>query len=706
MSGLYKGVGNFRKHQLALAALTVLCAGLAQAQQQEATLGSVEVVAPAVFGVTQNLGAKVGAGALGNVTQKDTPFSSAVVTNEQILEQGSQKLGDLFIQDASVSDNTGANTAWGTYLTVRGIGLDWENAWRMDGKPFLAYSTTLPYEHFEQIELLKGATGFMYGFGTPGGVVNYITKKPTAETIRDVTLGYSSESLVRANADFGGRAGEDGALGYRLNATREQGNTANGGKLERSSVHLALDAKLSDRLSWDFQTMYQDRLATNIDPSIRMSSYTGSVLPATVKNDQKLVTQGNYTDNEFAYVATGLKYKLAPDWEAQARLSRSYSKTRRNETILYPTNASGSYTSLLSDYAERYQYNYGDVMVQGQVQSGVMRHNIVTGISYGEQLNDASTWMSATGQAGNLYAQNPNTLYDAGDLAPKRSSEVTQLAAYVSDRLELNDRWSVLGGLRWNDYESRSLNASGVVTARYEKSGVVTPTLAVMNKLNAATMAYVSYVESLEKGSVVGSSYANAGAVLDPVVSKQWEMGVKTDTASWSGTAALFRVEKGAEYANASNVYVQDGRTRYQGLELGATARLSKLWSLGGNLMLLDSEYVKGSSNIGKEVAGAPEQVLTAQVAYRVPQVQGLQVRLGAKHTGATPLRADNTLYVDSYTLFSLGATYDTTVQGYATTFRANVNNLTDRKYWMYQYADYIKAGDPRSINLSATLHF
>jgi iron complex outermembrane receptor protein len=195
---------------------------------------------------------------------------------------------------------------------------------------------------------------------------------------------------------------------------------------------------------------------------------------------------------------------------------------------------------------------------------------------------------------------------------------------------------------------------------------------------------------------------------LDPLISKQWELGVKTDGAKWSGTAALFQVEKAAEYLNTSNnTYVQDGKTVFQGLELGGTARLSRQWSLGGNLMLLNAEYEKGSgTNKGNDVAGAPDMVATAQVAYRVPAAPGLQVRLGAKHTGETPLRTDNSLYVDSYTLFNLGATYDTEVQGYATTFRANISNLTDEKYWMYQYADYIKPGDPRTLNVSATLSF
>jgi iron complex outermembrane receptor protein len=719
MVGRHKGIQGFKKHQVAVATLAVLCAGLAQAQStQEGTLGSVEVVAPAVFGVTQNLGATVGAGALGNVTQKDTPFSSAVVTSEQILEQGSQKLGDLFIQDASVSDNTGANTAWSTYLTVRGMDLDWQNSYRMDGKPFLGYSTTLPYEHFEQVELLKGATGFMYGFGAPGAIVNYVTKKPTDTPTRSVSLGYASSSLVRANADLGGRMGEDGALGYRLNVTREDGKPANGGKLERSSVLLALDAKLSERLSWDFQALYQDRLATDTEPSILMTSYTGSALPNVVKNDQTLVAPGTYTDNKFAHTATGLKYLINPDWQAQTNFSHSYSKTRRNERVLNVLNASGNYNVTRADSGERYQFNNWDAMATGRVQTGTVRHNIVAGVSWQKQMNDwgdVSVYDTGVG-TGNLYAQNTVAYYSVGsfdDLQVRRASEIIQRTAFVSDRVELNDRWSVLGGLRWAHYEQNSLAASGAVTSSYEKSGVVTPTLAVMNKLAADTMAYVSYVESLQQGATVSrtGSYTNAGEVLDPLVSKQWELGLKKDSAQWSGTAALFRVEKASEYdidaGGGLSTKVQSGKSVYQGVEVGGTARLTRQWSVGGDVMLLDAEYVEGSgSNNGNRVAGAPKQVVTAQVAYRVPEVQGLQVRLGAKHTGETPLRASNNLNVDSYTVFSLGATYDTKVQGYATTLRANINNLTDRKYWMYQYANYIKPGDPRTLSVSATLNF
>src|SRR3546814_20883456 len=114
---------------------------------------------------------------------------------------------------------------------------------------------------------------------------------------------------------------------------------------------------------------------------------------------------------------------------------------------------------------------------------------------------------------------------------------------------------------------------------------------------------------------------------LDPLKSKQYELGIKTGHEDWAATAALFRIEKKAEYTNASNELVQDGKSIFQGLELGASTRIAKHWNVGGSLMLLDSEYKKGSDHIGNRVAGAPKFVAAAQVAYAVPQLPGLKLR-------------------------------------------------------------------------------
>jgi outer membrane receptor protein involved in Fe transport len=133
------------------------------------------------------------------------------------------------------------------------------------------------------------------------------------------------------------------------------------------------------------------------------------------------------------------------------------------------------------------------------------------------------------------------------------------------------------------------------------------------------------------------------------------ENGVVTPTL-----AAMYKV---ASDTTAYASYVES-------LQQGATARLGNWWSLGGNVMLLDAEYASGEAAIvSHRVAGSPRSLTTAQLAYRVPEINGLQLRLGA--------------------------TYDTQVAGQVMTFRANINNLFDKKYCLYQYSNYIKAGDP-----------
>ncbi|MDQ8035650.1 MAG: TonB-dependent receptor plug domain-containing protein, partial [Bordetella sp.] len=175
------------------AAFAAGLAAPAQAQTDVSQLPAVTVnAAPLTEETLVKLNTPVNSGALGSRTQLETPFSSTVIGNVQLEDSNPSKLGDVFFTDASVSDNSAAYGAWASYLTVRGLPLDWQNSYRIDGNPFLSYVTTLPYEQFDQIELRKGATGFMYGFGSPGGLINYVTKKPTDVPVRSIDLGYTS----------------------------------------------------------------------------------------------------------------------------------------------------------------------------------------------------------------------------------------------------------------------------------------------------------------------------------------------------------------------------------------------------------------------------------------------------------------------------------------------------------------------------------
>jgi len=694
----------------AAALLTLAAAGACgRAVAQDVTLPAVTVKGKSQDDTAQHLTTKVSGGALGTRTQLDTPFSTTVVKSEDLAERQVSKLGDVFALDASVSDNSGAYSSWASYITVRGLPLDWQNAYRIDGKPFLSYTITLPYEHFEQIELLKGSSGFMYGFGSPGGIVNYVTKKPSDTPVRSIDIGYKSNSLWSEHVDLGGRFGDEGRFGYRLNATHEDGKTFNDGTLRRDSLSLALDARLTRDLNWDFNALYQDRKATGQTPSIYLGSYVGSSLPSVISGaNQTLLGPGQHLSNNLQLYSTGLQYRLTPDWTLSTSYSHSTATRSRNEGILFLNDASGDYNDYRSDTREGHRFDQAQVLAQGTLRTGAVEHQVVLGASWQKQGNDYSS--NAVYQqigTGNLYSPNTNSYFSTTDFSLYRDSDIVQRAVFASDTVKLSERWSVLAGLRHTHYDQTGYNyLTGAQSSQYAKNGVVTPTLALMFKPAPDTTVYTSYVESLEQGASVGITYANYRDQLAPLKSKQYELGVKTEHERWSATAALFRIERGAEYANSANVLVQDGQSIYQGLELGATTRLGSQWQLGGNVMVLDTSYERGSSYQGNRVAGAPDFVAATQLSYAVAQVPGLKLSADAKYTGATMLNASNGLKLPGYALANVGASYTTRIGGYDTTWRVAVNNLANKRYWEFQYENYLKPGDPRTVSVSAKLDF
>mgnify|MGYP004710570437 FL=1 len=76
-------------------------------------------------------------------------------------------------------------------MTVRGVPLDDYNGYKINGTPFFMTTVELPLESFEAVQLLKGASGFMYGFNAPGGIIDFQTKKPTDARTFSFDAGYS-----------------------------------------------------------------------------------------------------------------------------------------------------------------------------------------------------------------------------------------------------------------------------------------------------------------------------------------------------------------------------------------------------------------------------------------------------------------------------------------------------------------------------------
>jgi iron complex outermembrane recepter protein len=675
---------------------------------QVPTLPAVKVNAAAQTDSPLHLNTPVSAGALGSRSQLDTPFSTTVVTGEDLADRQVNKLGDVFALDASVTDNSNGYSAWATYISIRGLPIDWQNGFRIDGSPFISYGITMPYENLERVELLKGLGGFMYGFAEPGGVVNYVTKKPGNDPVTSVDFGYRMDGVLSQHVDLSRRFGPDGMFGARINYTHEEGRTYNAGDIDTNAVSLALDGQLTRDLQIYFNALYQDSRSSGQIPSIYTGSYTASSLPATISGGTDwLGGTDQHLNTKLQVYTAGVRYQITPDWSFNTSASYTRADRDRNESTLTLLNQAGDYTDNRWNGDEGNQDIYWQGMFEGKVKTGPLTHDLVLGAAWQYQTNDYSLVSQYfTLGNGNLYEPNPFRYYSGSGLTTYRTSDITQKALFASDTLAITSRLSLLAGVRYTNYEQEAYNTNGTLASSYGQNGVVTPTFALMYKLEPETTLYASYVEALEQGATVLDIYANGGALLRPLRSHQYEIGVKSEHARWSANAALFRIERGAGYANDQNVYVQDGDAIYEGVEAGGSVRLGRSWQVAGDIMLLDTWYAKGQAYEGNRVAGAPKFVAAARVTYDVPVVPGLQLAADAKYTGNTEVRPANNLETGGYMIVNLGANYMTRIGGHDVTLRAAIDNIANRRYWMYQYSDYIAPGDPRTVSLNAKIDF
>lgn len=654
--------------------------------------------------------APVSNGALGTRNALNTPFSITSVGEEALADRQVSSLGQVFARDASVIAVGNSYNSRPSTLVVRGLQLDAFNSYKIDGMSIVNYGVELPLEQFERVDLLKGPGGFMYGFGSPGGIVNYVTKKPTEDFLASVDVGYRSDSIFQEHVDLGGRVGPDKRLGYRLNYTHEQGDTYNDGSINRDSFSLALDLRLTPDLLWTFEGLYQDRDTDGTVQAVALSAarYTGNGLPDTISGRTQLSTDGSGYHAVSKFAKTGLQWKFAPTWTASVDYSFSQAIRTYKEETLNLLNEAGDYDDYMYDQKNAYRFNQLQAMVQGQFATGFLTHEVVLGAATQTQANDFNSngFYGSIGY-GNLYDGARPSPY-TGSRTPQmyRGAEFDQDALFASDTISIGEHWSLLAGARYISYRQRSFNAAGVAGEAYKKHPL-TPTFALMYKPAAGTTVYASYVESLEQGSTVGSQYANAGATLAPLKSKQYEFGVKTAQSDWGASAALFRIERGTGYVNNANEYVQDGEGRIQGLELAGNVRVAHDWDIQANAMWLSAKYQTGNAALeGNRLPGSARFIASGQVAYALPALPGLSVVAGVKYVGSSNLDSANDLTVPSYYTVDLGAVYRTRIATKNVVLRAAIDNLTNRRYWYYVGENSILPSPSRTVSLNAQVYF
>lgn len=162
----------------------------------------------------------VSVGSLDNIPLKDAPLSATVVTRDLMNNQVSRLLSDVVKNNASIVDDYVPVGYYGVYQ-IRGFPIDLATGLQINGMT-IAGEQDVPLENKEQVELLNGLAGVESGVASAGGLIDFVTKRPT--TIKALDFATDQRGTAYGAADVGRFFGSRKQVGLRFNLSGERLN--------------------------------------------------------------------------------------------------------------------------------------------------------------------------------------------------------------------------------------------------------------------------------------------------------------------------------------------------------------------------------------------------------------------------------------------------------------------------------------------------
>ena len=660
-----------------------------------------------------------GVSGFSNVPLSSLPMQVGVTTAEQFKDLGIRRLSDIARIDASVGDGYNADGYW-DILSVRGFVLDNRFNYRRDGLPISA-QTSIPLDNKSRIEVLQGTSGMLSGIGSPGGMVNFVVKRPGDSALREAFVGWRQNGSVVVSTDLSDRFGEGRALGLRLNAAYEhlepQTHDAEG---SRYLLALAGDWRLGPNSVLEAEIENSRRS----QPSVPGFSVLGSVVPEPGNPRINLNNQPWSRPSVFEATTASLRWRqrLDTQWSLLAQAATQQLKSDDNIAFPYGCSAEGFFDRYCSDGTydlydfrsenERRRIGVIDVSLSGTLQTGTLTHELTVGLQ-GNRVNNRFE-----GEAFN-YAGIGNvwgTLFTPPAPAPvgvATSDQTRTTEAYLRDAIAFDERTTLWLGLRY----TRQTVSDGSEGLSYGQD-YTSPWVSLSHKLQGGTLLYASWGTGYEADVAPNNPfYANRGQVLPALRSQQVELGIKGgfDQGEWS--VAAFDVERpvstafGSCDAGDTCTWARDGGAVHRGVEATLNAQWGA-WNLAGGAMALNAKR-EGSADAslnGLRPTNVPAYTLKLQLGYRVAEVPGLEMLANGLYESDRIVVPDNSLSIPSVTRLDLGLRYQQPIGKGMLVWRAGVENVTNRDAWRespFQFAhSYLFPMAPRTfaVSLQASL--
>ncbi|PSU87611.1 TonB-dependent siderophore receptor [Photobacterium kishitanii] len=631
-----------------------------------------------------------------DVSQLETPRSTNTIDRKLLDDLQATSLEKAFKNDASTVQTHESDGHENFY--IRGFQLTTNEGYLRDGEQ--KYSLIQePVEMYENIEILKGGSGLLYGQSEPGGLVNMITKTPEARRHTMISQDIGSDNFFRSVVDTTGSATEN--LRYRFIGSKQSKENwrhyANGDhpKTDRDLLAIMLDYDISDdtmlSLTYDHKTQdgHNDSGAHFDD--------NGNII-----GDRNTILDMPWSDNTKEENSYGIKlsHQINERWSAKASyhyLDMSNSARTSSVKLNKDSAKTGEYTFGTGKRDNSYTVHTASVDVNGNFDTGSVNHQVLIGANLVDHVYNRNSRWGGKKTAASLDPSKPTPGFNPVVMNPANGNSYAHqtYGLYVQDLVSLNEQWQVLAGLRFDHYrKDRSANDKRDGKGSDKIYNNVIPNASLMFHPNPDSTIYATYSQSFMPQSPVDSNRnANDGMERSPETGNLYELGFKQEIFGNRAivSTSVFQIVKDnisvtSDYTDPNNpsisrITTQGGKRIHTGIDAGITGRVTDKLTMKAGMQFMKAKYKGQPKHNGKTPADVPEFTANAWGNYEVND--NIDINAGVYYVGSRYGNDDNNQGKKAgYTLVDTGAIYRMPMKDDSElTFRFKVNNVLDKQY-------------------------
>lgn len=575
----------------------------------------------------------------------------------------------------------------------------------------------------DNIQVLKGAASITQGvatdLGSPGGVINIVTKTPIYQFGGAVTQRFGSFGQVRPTFDIYGPIDDNQSVAFRINGALERADSFRSVvSSERIYINPSLQWKIDDRTKITLEFDHFDDSRTPDLGTVNLASNDVSAI-YDLPTDQFL---GFANDRSLTKNTT---YSLRFDRQLNDKLTV---KTAFYKSHLKLDDKGASLGSVVSiDDVEQYNLRtrgYSTTtrnddngvlqidLIGDDVKTGSINHTFQVGFDYRTSKYSTTSQSLSALDTINVFESNSNTLPNVTlNSGNPGGAESKSLGLVAQDVVSWTEWFKTFLGIRYSTTET-------ITDTENDKSDAFSPLGGIIVNPFKNINVFASYTNSAYPRTA--ARLGVNGEALGNERYDQLEAGVKT---SWLAdrlrfNLTLFKINNKNinlpvydENWVATGYYQKGGNDQRQGVEIELTGRILENLTAVAGYSYIDAQYKEHTSYVyGSAPLNTPKHTANVYLDYTFQGLlQGLSVGGGVYYTGERPINDwssgavthegivpnEKPFNVEAYTLTNFQAGYKF---NHHWDVRLMVNNVFDQIGYNAYRTSYINQTDPRSF--------